>query len=122
MRADAHLRNEADPFTTRVLDALRRARSVPAIRPPVWTTFVFRRVRSPSESRRARRRRLRRGDVADALADVTWIEELVRYVEDGGVFVAHGEGDEIAEVFSWFGAPWTFGGDYLRASYEFNHE
>ena len=24
-RADAHLRNEADPFTTRVLDALRRA-------------------------------------------------------------------------------------------------
>ena len=38
------------------------------------------------------------------------------------MFVAHGEGDEIAEVFSWFGAPWTFGGDYLRASYEFNHE
>ena len=123
-RADAYLRNEADLFTTRVLDALRNRGLGCAGDPTAGLDDVR---LSAASGRRPKAVVLvgvgfAGGDVADALSDATWIEELVRYVEDGGVFVAHGEGDEIAEVFSWFGAPWTFGGDYLRASYEFNHE
>ena len=116
--------NEADPFTRRVLDALRaRGLGCAGARAAGFDDLRL----SPASSRRPKAVVLvgvggAGGDVADMLTNRRWIEELVRYVEDGGVFIAHGEGDEIAEAFSWFGAPWTFGGDYLRASYDFNRE